>query len=382
VFCLLLGLCVGSFLNVCIYRLPAGQSIVWPLSRCMACETPIAWYDNIPVVSYFVLGGRCRKCGAPFSVRYMLVELAAGLLFFGYWVAYFQLGLRAGADHPAVYLAHVTLASALLVSGVIDYDRKEVYTSVTNLALAVGLAASLVWPRVQEVGAYDHLLPVVTGWPQVDAVLTGLVGAAVGMGLVNITRYLGTLAFRREAMGTGDAYLMAAIGGVLGWEATLLVFLVAPFLGLPYGLWQMARGRKGEPSEAEAAEDAAEAEAERPAACVGTFLASAAGFALLLAAAWQARAEWGIAARGLLVAGLVAFGASFLLLRREGGGSEAEDAEAAEHAAPAQDDVAVSHEVPYGPFLGLAAGVVMLIEDPVVAYFRPGVEALVRSLVG
>ena len=75
-FFLALGLCIGSFLNVCIYRLPAGKSLVWPGSHCTSCEAPIAWYDNIPVASYFILGGRCRKCGAKFSARYMLVELA------------------------------------------------------------------------------------------------------------------------------------------------------------------------------------------------------------------------------------------------------------------------------------------------------------------
>jgi len=274
----LLGLCVGSFLNVCIHRLPAGKGLVWPGSHCPVCLAPIAWYDNLPVLSYFVLRGRCRRCGSRFSIRYMLVEAATGLVFFGYWLAYFRLGVRDGADHLAVYGVHMVLASALVASGVIDYERKEIYTAVTNTALAVGLVASFVWPQVQRVGTFDGRLPDWTGWPRADAVLLALIGAAVGAGIIYVTRALGTLVFRKEAMGIGDVYLMAAIGGCLGWEAAVLVFFAAPFLGLVYGVWHLARKR--------------------------------------------------------------------------------------------------GSEVPYGPFLGMAAGLSMLVQHEVVAYFRPGIEAI------
>jgi len=278
VFFTLIGLCIGSFLNVCIHRLPAGKGLVWPGSHCTTCLSPIAWYHNIPVLSYVMLRGRCRRCGVPFSMRYMLVEAATGLLFLGYWLAYFRLGVREGADHLAVYGVHMVLVSALVVSGVIDYERKEIYTSVTNTALAVGLIASLVWPQVQRVGTFGHALPTWTGWARADSVLVALVGAAVGGGLIYLTRFLGTLAFRKEAMGIGDVYLMAAVGACLGWEAAVLVFFVAPFLGLVYGVWHLLRRRDS--------------------------------------------------------------------------------------------------EVPYGPFLGLAAGIIMLVQDDVIAYFRPGIEGV------
>jgi leader peptidase (prepilin peptidase)/N-methyltransferase len=373
-FFLALGLCVGSFLNVCIYRLPAGKSLVWPGSHCTSCDTPIAWYDNIPVASYFILGGRCRKCGARFSVRYMLVELATGLIWFGYWFAYFRTGLRGGADNVGVYLVHVALASALLASGVIDYERKEIYTSVTNFALAVGLAASIAWPEVQQVGAYDRLLPAWTGWERIDAVVLGLVGAAVGAGIINLTRFLGTLAFRREAMGIGDVYLMAAIGGCLGWEAAVLVFLVAPFLGLPYGVWQVLRARK-QPQEESGEEPAPPA----PKTCFGTFMATVAGFVLFAVAAATARPEWGAAQRLMLVAGLTAFGVSFLFLRKEEEQAvPLDDAPSAESGPPETD----AREVPYGPFLGAAAALVMLVQNYAVAYFQPGVQALWHAVAG
>jgi len=388
IFLLALGLCVGSFLNVCIYRLPAGKSIVWPTSHCTSCDAPIAWYDNIPVASYLILRGRCRKCGAAFSARYMLVELATGLIWFGYWLAYFkagawfgleQPGIRYGADHVGVYLVHVALASALVASGVIDYEWKEIYTSITNFALAVGLAAALVWPVVQGIGAYDRILPNFMGWEpndfvgsRIDAVVLGLVGAAVGAGIINMTRFLGTLAFRREAMGIGDVYLMAAIGGCLGSEAAVLVFLAAPFLGLPYGIWQVIRARK-QPHQESGEEPAP------PKVCWGTFLATVVGFALLATAAATAVPEWGTTQRVMLVAGLAAFGMSFLFLRRE----EEQmmpfgEATETDRAAPPSD----AREVPYGPFLGLAAGVVMLVQDYAVGYFEPGLHAMWNAAVG
>jgi leader peptidase (prepilin peptidase)/N-methyltransferase len=372
VFLLAVGLCVGSFLNVCIYRLPAGLSIVWPTSHCMACQAPIAWYDNVPVASYFILGGRCRKCGASFSARYMLVELATGLIWFGYWLAYFKTGLREGAAHPGVYLVHVALASALVASGVIDYDRKEIFTSVTNFALAVGLVGSFVWPAVQQVGAHDHVLPVLTGWDRTDALVVGLVGAAVGSGLINVTRFLGTLAFRREAMGTGDAYLMAAIGGCLGWEAAVLVFFAAPFVALPYGIWQAIRARR-----AAGGGEAEEEDPPPPKVCYGTFAVSLGGFALLLGAAATGGPAWGLGARLMLLGGLAAFGISFLFLRKED-----EPAMAGGPHAPPGPATQAWREVPYGPFLGLAAGVVMLFQDYAVNNFRPGLEALWHTLAG
>jgi len=384
VFVLLVGLCIGSFLNVCIWRLPAGKSLVRPGSHCTSCQAPIAWYDNIPVASYFILGGRCRRCGAGFSARYMIVELATGLLWFGYWLAYFKLDLRAGADHPGIYLVHMVLVSALVVSGVIDYDRKEIFTAVTNFALGAGLVGSLVWPAVQRVGAYGHGLADWTGWDRTDAVVAALVGAAVGAGLIILTRFLGTAAFRKEAMGVGDAYLMAAVGGVLGWEAAVLVFLVGPFLGLPYGVWSALGGRRRPEPQAESPVPSAAREPEPPRLGWGAFVAAVAGLALLVAAAATAGEEPGLAARALLAAGLVAMGTGFLLLRREEGGEPTSPKEGFRRPGVDEQPPAApsSHEMPYGPFLALAAGIVMLVQDPALARFGPGVEALWHRLIG
>jgi leader peptidase (prepilin peptidase) / N-methyltransferase len=378
---LLVGLCIGSFLNVCIYRLPAGGSIVSPPSHCMACSAPIAWYDNIPVLSYFLLRGRCRKCGATYSARYMLVELATGLLWFGYWLAYFRFHVREGADHGGVYLVHMILVSALLASGIIDFDRKEIYTAVTNVALGAGLVGSMLWPRVQMIGAFDLLLSPRTGFEATDALLMSLVGAAVGAGLINVTRYLGTLVFRKEAMGGGDAYLMAAIGAVLGWEAAVLVFFIAPFIGLPLGVWQIVRMRRealstGSGRAPPAAVSATKEPEDLPPPVLHhtTFLATAMGLAGLVAAAFLGAHGWSLGARVTLLGSLIAFGASGLSLHREQEPPRADEGEA-----PAPGE---SHEIPYGPSLGAAAGLVMLLQDPAIRYLSPGFENMWKMLVG
>jgi len=437
-FLFLLGLCVGSFLNVCIHRLPTGQSIVRPASHCTSCQAPIAWYDNIPVVSYFVLGGRCRRCGEPFSARYMVVELATGLIFAGYWAAYFKTGLRPEAAHGGVYAVHMVLAAALVVSGVIDLERKEIYTSVTNFALAVAVAGSFLWPEVQKAGAYDHALAPWVDWERADAALRALVGAAVGAGLIVLVRAGGTAVFGREAMGIGDAYLMAAVGAALGWEATVLVFFIAPFVALAYVFASAVR--RAASGKAEGKKSASAAGRKTPIApVVGMVL----GFAALLTAAAGTYRHWAIPVMPILAVSLVLFLASYWLWRRQGPAeaeAEAEEAPAArptvawlpvagtavamaglaavgvatgagwmagarvllaasltlaglgfwltsreegqsagegEAAGPQAEDPS-GREVPYGPFLGLAAGLVMLFEGAIVGHFRPGVEGALR----
>lgn len=355
VFLGLVGLAVGSFLNVCIHRLPAGKSLVWPGSHCPACRAPIRPWDNIPVLSYFFLRGRCRHCGSRFSPRYALVEAATGLIFFGYWLAYFRLGVRPGAAHPGVYGVHLVLLGALLVSGAIDLERKEIYTGVTNLALGVGVAGSFLWPQVQRIGAYDRVLAPIAGWAHADAAILSLVGAGVGGGIVYLTRILATQAFKKEAMGIGDVYLMAAVGAVLGWNAAILIFFAAPFLALPYGLVQVARQR-GE------AEEREEEALKRPSLPLGGLLGTAGGLGMLVWAGLEARTDgWATGPRVLLALGMLALGYGLSRAVRE---EDEEEAEGAEPLPRAPE----SHEVPYGPFLGAAAAVVMLAQDAIVGY--------------
>lgn len=237
------GSCVGSFLNVCIYRLPAGLSIIWPPSHCPKCLKRIAWHDNLPILSYFLLRGRCRHCGQPYSAQYAVVEALTGLLLAGFYLAYFIWDVR-GPEVARwdVYAVHMALVCALLVSSAIDFRYKEIYTVVTNGGMVLGVVLSALVPVLQSASYAPEWFESA----RLNAAVSSLLGLAVGGGLIWVTRVLGRLAFRREAMGFGDVLLMGMVGSVLGWEAAVLTFFVAPFFGLVYGLWQLARHREHE----------------------------------------------------------------------------------------------------------------------------------------
>jgi leader peptidase (prepilin peptidase)/N-methyltransferase len=238
-----LGACVGSFLNVCIYRLPAGLSILWPPSHCPKCLNRIAWYDNLPILSYFILRGRCRRCREPYSMQYAVVEALTGLLFVGFYVAYFLLQAR-GEDQArwSVYAVHMALASALIVESAIDFRYKEIFTIITNGGMALAVVLSAVLPELQA----GSRVPDWFAAEWLNGAASSLVGMVVGGGMIWITAAVGKLVFRREAMGFGDVLLMGLIGAVLGWEAAVLTFFLAPFFGLAYGVWQLARHKEHE----------------------------------------------------------------------------------------------------------------------------------------
>ncbi len=209
----LFGAVIGSFLNVCIYRLPRSQSLVAPGSHCPSCQLPIRWHDNIPLLSFLRLRGRCRACGASISRRYPLVELlnAAGYA----WIAQ-RFGL--GAE-GAIYLA---LYSALLVVTFVDLEHQIVPDRITLPGIALGLLLG------------STLLPV--GWQ------ASLAGALLGGGLF----YLIVVA-SRGGMGGGDVKLIAMIGAFLGWKGVLLTIFLAALVGSLVGIFLMVfmgKGRK------------------------------------------------------------------------------------------------------------------------------------------
>lgn len=206
-----LGAVVGSFLNVVIWRLPRGESVVRPGSHCTACGAPVRWYDNIPVVSYLVLRGRCRACGTGFSAEYPIVEAAnAGL----YGLLAWRFGLVPALP---VYMA---LTSALLAAAVIDLHHQILPDRITLPGIALGLIASAT------------LLP--------PSVLDAVAGAALGGGL-----YLVIAVASRGGMGGGDIKLIAMIGAFLGWQAVLLTTFLAAVVGGLVGLVLMLAFGKG-----------------------------------------------------------------------------------------------------------------------------------------
>ncbi|PYO63990.1 MAG: prepilin peptidase [Gemmatimonadetes bacterium] len=195
----LLGLCLGSFLNVCILRLPHEQSLLRPPSSCPKCRRPIAWRDNIPVVSWLLLKGRCRHCGARISVQYPVVEAAVGLLWLAAVLAY-------GATVQA--LAAGLLGTILLGIAITDARHYLIPDEFTWGGLVLGLTLSL--------------------WGGVDGFLQAVLGAVAGFALLFVVAQAGRWAFREEAMGGGDIKMMAMVGSFIGWKGVLLtVFLGA-----------------------------------------------------------------------------------------------------------------------------------------------------------
>jgi leader peptidase (prepilin peptidase)/N-methyltransferase len=199
---LLVGLAVGSFLNVCIHRLPKGASIVRPGSRCPTCDAPIRWHDNLPLVGYLLLRARCRECGTVLSWRYPIVEALTGLLFL-LTVWRFGLGLRS--------IVLLIFLCGLIVIAFIDLDHQIIPHAVTLPGIPLGLLASLVTrdPSPRDAAA----------------------GALIGAGMVYLIAVYAEVAFQRESMGGGDVNLLAMIGAFLGWRQVLLSFFLAVAAG-------------------------------------------------------------------------------------------------------------------------------------------------------
>ncbi|MBI4313922.1 MAG: prepilin peptidase [Candidatus Omnitrophica bacterium] len=209
------GLIAGSFLNVCIWRLPREEQVVRGRSHCTDCKKTIEWYDNIPVASFLLLRGRCRQCKKAISWRYPAVELSTGIAFF--WVVS-RWGLT------GVGLTYLILMCGLIVVTVIDAREQIIPFAVTQPGIVVGLAASLLLPQLQGV---DH---------RGAALLNSALGVFAGGGAIYVMAVFGEMIFKREAMGGGDVWFMAMLGAFLGWQKVLLIFFLAPIFGSIVGV--------------------------------------------------------------------------------------------------------------------------------------------------
>ena len=211
----LFGLAIGSFLNVCIYRIPLGQSIVHPPSRCTGCGQALRWHHNVPVASWLLLRGRCAFCGAGISARYPAVELLTGVVF----------ALHAWVFEPGpLLLVRLAFAAVLIVLAFIDIDHRILPDSMTLTGIPLGVLAS-VW------------LP--PGWRD------SLIGVALGGGIL----WLIAEAYYRwrhvEGMGMGDVKMLAMIGAVLGWRAVIVALVLSSFSGALVGVLMMSRAKDG-----------------------------------------------------------------------------------------------------------------------------------------
>jgi leader peptidase (prepilin peptidase)/N-methyltransferase len=230
------GACVGSFLNVCIYRIPAGKSIVTPGSHC-ACGAPIAWHDNIPILSWLILRGRARCCGRPFSVRYPSVELLTALLFTACWIAF----------PPAKALCGMLLCSALIAATFIDLDHMIIPDAFTLGLGVVGVALSCALPALH---GRQHELMVIAG---VRSGIDSVTGLLVGSGLVLWIALLAETVLKKDAMGFGDVKFVGAIGAFVGWKGAVFAVFGGAVIGtlwfalalLWHGLFGARAGAQG-----------------------------------------------------------------------------------------------------------------------------------------
>jgi len=212
---IIFGALIGSFLNVCISRLPKEESIVTPGSHCPQCNGPIKFYDNIPLISYVVLRGKCRRCDNPISVQYPLVEGITAILS----VLVF---LRFGPSLS--YLLYFAFVAGLIIITVIDLYHQIIPDVISLPGIIVGLLGSLVIPQI--------------------TFFNSIAGVLLGGGSLFVVATLYQWIFKREGMGGGDVKLLAMIGAFLGWKAVILTILLSSLIGSITGIAIMvAKGK-------------------------------------------------------------------------------------------------------------------------------------------
>jgi leader peptidase (prepilin peptidase)/N-methyltransferase len=203
------GLAWGSFLNVCIHRLPRRESLVWPSSHCPKCGASLKPYENIPVLSYLVLRGRCRSCGVPISLQYPIVECVTAALFLAAFMLF----------PPVVAVQRLIFACAMLVLFVIDLEHRILPNVITLPGIVAGLLFSLFGPP---------------GW------IDSLIGIVAGGGFLWLTAIVYERIRHEEGLGFGDVKMLAMIGAFLGWKLMLVTLVLSSFLGSIIGLGLIA----------------------------------------------------------------------------------------------------------------------------------------------
>jgi len=238
-----LGACIASFLNVVIWRVPRGESIVSPPSHCPKCNAAIKWYQNIPILAWLALRGKCANCKAPISPRYILIETLGGCLFLAAFVRLLPAlshaqGLH--AFHPGVFmnpwialLVAWIWISLMIVGSMIDFDHKLLPDFVTVGGMVLGVAVC-----VGDTLSYLLIDRCGEGWWHFA--VNSLGGLVFGFGLMWLIRWLGTKAFKREAMGLGDVFLMGAVGALFGPVAVIVTLILSSVVGSVFGVSMIA----------------------------------------------------------------------------------------------------------------------------------------------
>ena len=237
-----LGACFGSFFNVCIYRIPRGVPLTLPPSHCYCCGRGVNWYDNIPLVSYWILGGHCRHCGVSFSIRYFMIELLTALLFLA---AFLRLGYSLALAPALIF------TSLLIVATFTDIDHWIIPDRISVGGLVGGLVLAAIWPLGLAEGnpLNAQIFPV----PQPLLPLTNsLAGALAGFLVLWGVGQFGSLIFRKEAMGWGDIKLFAMFGAFVGPEPLIYILVISCVIGSVVGsvCILIGRLRQGRPAPA------------------------------------------------------------------------------------------------------------------------------------
>lgn len=227
----LFGSIVGSFLNVCIHRMPLSESVVWPSSHCPKCKKRIPAYDNVPFISYLLLKGRCRFCKQKISFRYPLVELLTALMFL---VLFNQYGLTYD------FFVYMVLVCGLIVATFVDIDHRIIPDEISVGGLIIGFILISIKGISLKPLAFNF-----------SFLVNSLLGIVAGGGIIYATGFIFDLVYFKllkrppiqgetESMGGGDVKLLAMIGAFLGWEKAILTFFIAPFLGIIIGIYNLA----------------------------------------------------------------------------------------------------------------------------------------------
>ncbi len=237
VFVFVVGACIGSFLNVCIYRVPNGESILWPGSKCLMCGSKIRWYDNIPIFGWFMLGGRCRDCKACFSFRYPLIELGTAVLFVSSW--YFL--------EPVQAIIGMLFIGLLIVASFIDLDHLIIPDCFTVGGFVLGCIIAMMVPALHGyVGPEPY---VMRGF---GSLISALNGAFLGSGLLLWVALIADMVLKEESMGVADIKLMGCIGAFCGWKGAVFALCGGAFLGslilVPLMLMKKLKSRNAESS--------------------------------------------------------------------------------------------------------------------------------------
>ena len=216
------GACVGSFLNVCIHRIPRDQSVVRPRSHCPQCGTMIAWYDNIPIISYLLLGGKCRQCRVAISPRYTVVEALTAFLFIAIWMKY---------GWSILTPMYMLVTGGLILATFVDLEHMIIPDRVSIGGMLAGLVLSAAVPSLHgEIRA-------------LDGVTASMIGLATGAGSLWLVAVFGKMAFKKDAMGFGDVKLLGAIGAFMGWQGVLFTIMLSSLAGSLVGLLFIFSGR-------------------------------------------------------------------------------------------------------------------------------------------